>query len=121
MHPEPMRAQNRRLAASCDHAFASMTPPAASVSSRYPISKIAVSSAPRGTVNDTAANASVAMPASTNQRCRLNRLIHLYFMDERGDFLPRFRPGRLLSSPLESGLSHESGLGSQVLGFRPRS
>ena len=89
-----MSAQKRRLAPCVDQAFDSMTAHTARVRIRYPTSKIAVSTAPRGTVNDTTAKARVVPPASANQRCRRNRLIRLHFMDRIGDScLTCRRPG----------------------------
>src|ERR1700691_3129075 len=99
MHPDPISAQKRRLTPSADHALASMPALTASISKRYPTSEIAVSTGPRGTVNDTTAKASVIPPASTNQRCRPNRLIRLSFYGQDWGFLPRFPSGGLLSSP----------------------
>src|ERR1700683_4292745 len=104
MHPDPMSAQKRRFAPCEDHAFASMTPPVESVSSRYPKSKIVVRAGPRGTVSDTTANASVMPPASANPRCRSNRLIRLSFYGRKRRF------SRWLSFGLITFVTRELGL-----------
>src|ERR1700691_3991986 len=111
MHPDPISAQKRRLTPSADHALASMPTLTASISKRYPTSEIAVSTGPRGTVNDTTAKASVIPPASPNQRSRPNRLIRLSFYGQDQGFSPRFKPSRLRSSP------RNRVLGLRTLGF----
>src|SRR5258708_503009 len=68
-----------------------MVTPTARVTRKYPISEIAVSTGPRGTVNDTTAKASVMPAASTNQRCRPNKLIRLSFYGYQYGFPDRFR------------------------------
>src|ERR1700683_5169159 len=105
MHPDAISAQKRRLVPFEDHAFASMTPLAETVRSRYPMSKIAVRAGPRGTISDTTANASVMPAASATQRYRSNRLIPLSFYGQNWEFSPGFPSDCLLSSPLGSGLT----------------
>src|SRR5260370_23671104 len=91
MHPEPSSVQKRRLTPRVDQALASMATPTARVTRKYPTSAIAVSTGPRGTVNDTTANASVIPPASTNHRRRPNKLIRLSFYGYKQGFPDRFR------------------------------